>query len=61
MPLYYVLLFPRGDPGWHWGLRLRNSNRARQMDRLTQRAYFQFHLHVRIGSELVPFAYNRLF
>ena len=20
MPLYYVLLFPRGDTGWHWGL-----------------------------------------
>ena len=20
MPLHYVLLFPRGDTGWHWGL-----------------------------------------
>ena len=20
MPLYYVLLFPYGDPGWHYGL-----------------------------------------
>jgi hypothetical protein len=26
MPLHYVLLFPRGDTGWHWGLQLRNSN-----------------------------------
>ena len=26
MPLHYVLLFPRGDTGWHWGLRLRDSN-----------------------------------
>jgi hypothetical protein len=23
LPLQYVLLFPCGDPGWHWGLRLR--------------------------------------
>ncbi|KAK4521041.1 Isochorismatase domain-containing protein [Mucor velutinosus] len=22
MPLHYVLLFPRGEYGWHWGLRL---------------------------------------
>ena len=20
IPLHYVLLFPRGDTGWHWGL-----------------------------------------
>ena len=20
MPLHYVLLFPRGNTGWHWGL-----------------------------------------
>ena len=20
MPLYYMLLFPRGNTGWHWGL-----------------------------------------
>ena len=24
MPLHYVLLFPKGDPGWHPGLQLRN-------------------------------------
>ena len=61
MPLHYVLLFPRGDTGWHWGLQLRDSNRARQRDRLTQRAYFRFYLHVRRHSKLVPFAYCRLF
>ncbi|KAG1386809.1 hypothetical protein G6F59_016682 [Rhizopus arrhizus] len=26
MPLHYVLLFPRGDYGWHWGLRLSAVN-----------------------------------
>jgi hypothetical protein len=26
MPLHYVLLFPYGDPGWHYGLQLRNLN-----------------------------------
>ena len=61
MPLHYVLLFPRGDTGWHWGLQLRNSNQARQRDRLSQRAYFRFYLHVRNDSKLVPFAYYRLF
>ena len=61
MPLHYVLLFPRGDTGWHWGLQLRDSNQARQRDRLTQRAYFRFYLHVRRHSKLVPFAYCRLF
>ena len=24
MPLHYVLLFPHGDRGWHWGLQLCN-------------------------------------
>ena len=29
MPLYYVLLFPYGDPGWHYGLQLRDRNGTR--------------------------------
>ena len=58
MPLHYVLLFPHGDRGWHYQLRLRG---ARQRDRLTLRQYFRFYLHVRNGHELVPFAYYRLF
>ena len=58
MPLHYVLLFPRGDHGWHYQLRLRGD---RQRDRLTLRQFFRFHLHVRSGHELIPFAYCRLF
>jgi len=26
MPLHYVLLFPHGELGWHWGLELQNSD-----------------------------------
>lgn len=58
MPLHYVLLFPHGDHGWHYQLRLRGD---RERDRLTLRQYFRFYLHVRGGHELVPFAYCRLF
>jgi len=58
MPLHYVLLFPRGDHGWHYQLRLRGD---RERDRLTLRQFFRFHLHVREGHELIPFAYYRLF
>ena len=61
MLLHYVLLFPYGDCGWHWGMQLRSNSRTRQRDRLPQRAYFRFYLHVRNGSELVPFAFRRLF
>ena len=58
MPLHYVLLFPRGDLGWHYQLLLRGN---RERDRLTFRQYFRFHLHVRNGHELIPFAFYRLF
>ncbi|KAI9332265.1 hypothetical protein BD770DRAFT_477723 [Pilaira anomala] len=27
MPLHYVLLFPAGDYGWNWGMRLANSDK----------------------------------
>ena len=40
MPSHYTLLFPRGEYGWHWGLKLHNSNR-----RLKQREYYRFRLH----------------
>ena len=29
MPLYYVLLFPYGDPSWHYGLQLQDCNGTR--------------------------------
>jgi len=61
MLLHYVLLFPNSDPGWHPGLQLRNRAGQRVRERLTQRAYYWFHLHPRGGQMTVPFAFYRLF
>jgi len=61
MPLHYVLLFPKGDPGWHPGLQLRNQAGQRVRERITQRAYYRFYLHPRGGQTTVPFAFYRLF
>jgi len=36
MPLHYTILFPHGDIGWNWGMRLANG------DKLTQRAYYRY-------------------
>jgi Helitron helicase-like domain at N-terminus len=51
MPLHYVLLFPYGDYGWHWGLRLLDRNNIRIRDRLAQRTYYQYCLHTRMNNE----------
>ena len=65
MPLYYILLFPRGNTGWYQGLQLYNFNQARQQacqqDCLIQRVYFQFYLYIYNNFKLVPFAYCQLF
>lgn len=50
MPLHYVLLFPHGDLGWHYELRLREGQQARQRVRLEQRVYYRFRLHIRNGA-----------
>ena len=62
MPLHYVLLFPRGNYGWHWGLRvsavnLPNSDvvAERQRDRLSQRTFYCFRLHTRANEFLTLF------
>jgi len=36
LPLHYVLLFPYGDPGWHWGRTLRNESGNRKDLRFPQ-------------------------
>jgi Helitron helicase-like domain at N-terminus len=45
-PAYMPLLLPRGDPGWHSGLRLNGDAE----DRLPQRAYYRYVLHDRRGQ-----------
>jgi hypothetical protein len=46
-PLHYVLLFPQGNPGWHWALRLRNDNNTRIIIRYSERAWLRYHLFSR--------------
>jgi len=61
MLLHYVLLFPYGDCGWHWGMQLYSNSCTRQHDWLPQQAYFWFYLYVCNGFELVLFAFCWLF
>ena len=35
MPLHYVLLFLRGEFGWHWGLELQNQDENHQKIRMS--------------------------
>ena len=61
MPLHYVLLFPHGQPGWHYGLRLRNGQQTRQRTLLEQRPYYRIRLHVRNGEYPTLHRSGRLF
>jgi hypothetical protein len=45
-PLYYVLLFPRGENGWHPDLYLA-ADPGKQPRRLTQIRYYVFRLFPR--------------
>lgn len=47
MPLHYVLLFPSGEYGWHYGMQLRDARQTRQRTRLEQRPFYRFRLHTR--------------
>ena len=59
MSLHYVLLFPHGDPGWHWGLELTSQTRERK--RLDQRVFYRYHLHFRSNQFNTVFRCQRLF
>jgi len=56
MPSHYTLLFPNGEMGWNWGLRLTNGE-----DRLKQRMYYRFRLHQRYNEYPIIFKAGRLF
>ena len=46
--LHYVLLFPKGEHGWHLGIQLRqNEGRQTRSKNLTQILYYAYHIHVR--------------
>ena len=60
MPLHYVLLFPYGDPGWHYSLQLEKANETRIRTRLEQRVFYRYYLHVRTAFSPLFYA-SRLF
>ena len=47
IPLYYVLLFPYGENGWHPDLKIRSLGRGGNTKRLTQIRYVAYRLQVR--------------
>ena len=61
LPLHYVLLFPYGEPGWHWGRTLNNCEGDRQNKNLSQRTFYRFHLHPRVDEPSTIFCAEKLF
>ena len=55
MPLHYVLLFPRGELGYHWALQLQDNGGQRKNTRLAQRAFYRYRLHPRSGESDILF------
>src|SRR5207237_210596 len=60
MPLHYVLFFPKGESGYHWGLQLVDHGGQRKNTRLAQRAFYRFRLHPRVGESDILFCGQRL-
>jgi len=61
LPLHYVLLFPYGEPGWHWGRTLENWEGNLQNKNLSQRTFYRFRLHTRPNEPSTLFHAQRLF
>jgi hypothetical protein len=50
-PLHYVLLFPRGESGWHQYIPTQQSaDDAQRSKNVTQRCYYAFRLHPRLPT-----------
>jgi len=60
-PLHYVMMFPRGESGWHWALELNNPDGQRQRVRMGQRTFYRFRLHPRINEPNTIFQCQMLF
>jgi len=61
LPLHYVLLFPDGEPGWHWARTLENQDGNRQNLRMSQRTCFRFRLPTRTDEPATLMRSQRLF
>jgi len=61
LPLHYVLLFPYGEPGWHWARTLVNEDGNHQNLRMSQRTFFRFRLHTRTDEPATLMRSQRLF
>jgi len=61
LPLHYVLLFPYGEPGWHWARTLENQDGNRQNLRMSQRTFFRFRMHTRTDEPATLMRSQRLF
>ena len=61
LPLHYVLLFPYGEPGWHWGRTLENHEGNHQNKNLSQRTFYRFRLHTRPNEPSTLFRAQKLF
>ena len=59
MPSHYTLMFPHGNMGWNWGLRLRDTQD--KDDKLKQLMYYRFRLHQRANEYPIIFKACRLF
>jgi len=57
LPLHYVLLFPYGEHGWHWGRTWQDS----QNKKLAQRAFYRFRLHTRVDEPTTLFNAQKVF
>jgi len=61
MPLHYVLLFPHGELGWHWALKLHDPNSQREITQLSQCEFYRYQLHLCPTESPVLFLSQRLF
>ena len=52
-PLHFVLLFPRGEAGWHDGLRQASNDIEATPKKLTLRQFRAYRLQVRAGARCV--------
>ncbi|CAG8670847.1 2623_t:CDS:2, partial [Acaulospora morrowiae] len=74
-PLHYVLLFPRGEPGWHSNIPICNTTQVNSNDtenedlqdedtklrRVTMMQYYSYHLQIRQLESFVLHRSGRLF